>query len=102
MNVSLSAGCGKIFKRWPVSGDKKVGGGRTRSCCVLPEGPEIGWTPRCMPVVARSLELYTDDSPILARFHPNLEGEHPGGGRGLPPLFPFHQPHERTCGSMAV
>ncbi|GFY20880.1 hypothetical protein TNCV_1121141 [Trichonephila clavipes] len=24
------------------------------------------------------------------------------GGQGLPPLFPFYQPHERTCGLKAV
>ncbi|GFV53470.1 hypothetical protein TNCV_3446041 [Trichonephila clavipes] len=35
----------------------------------------------------------------LGRFHPNLEGEHPGVVRNLPPLFPFHQLHERTCSS---
>ncbi|GFV48493.1 hypothetical protein TNCV_2395581 [Trichonephila clavipes] len=28
-------------------------------------------------------------------------GRIPGDGHGPPPLFLFHQPHERTCGSMA-
>ncbi|GFU11456.1 hypothetical protein TNCV_1983651 [Trichonephila clavipes] len=35
-------------------------------------------------------------------FHPNIEGEHLGVVRCLPTLFPFHQPHERTCGSTAI
>ncbi|GFV87537.1 hypothetical protein TNCV_3281751 [Trichonephila clavipes] len=35
----------------------------------------------------------------LTRFHPNFEGGHLGVLRGLPPLYPFHQPHEKTCGS---
>ncbi|GFW68626.1 arylsulfatase B [Trichonephila clavipes] len=26
----------------------------------------------------------------------------PGRGQGLPPLFPFHQSHERTCGSTSI
>ncbi|GFV88226.1 hypothetical protein TNCV_3243751 [Trichonephila clavipes] len=38
---------------------------------------------------------------LLARFYPNFEVEHPGG-RDLPPIFPFHQPEERTCGSTAI
>ncbi|GFX59764.1 hypothetical protein TNCV_1778031 [Trichonephila clavipes] len=28
---------------------------------------------------------------------PNIEGEHPGVVRDLPPLFPVHQPHERLA-----
>ncbi|GFV91029.1 hypothetical protein TNCV_1249111 [Trichonephila clavipes] len=36
----------------------------------------------------------------------NLSFEHPAGDStillGLPPLFPFHLPHERTCDSMAI
>ncbi|GFW72377.1 uncharacterized protein TNCV_704141 [Trichonephila clavipes] len=38
----------------------------------------------------------------LARFHPNFEGGHLGVVRGLPPLYPFHQPQERTCSSTAI
>ncbi|GFU30753.1 hypothetical protein TNCV_1444641 [Trichonephila clavipes] len=58
----------------------------------LPE-PEVGWTPRCTPVVGRSLEHHTGDRTIfLAWLHTNLEGEHPGKGEGpsssltLPPI----------------
>ncbi|GFU68427.1 transposable element Tcb2 transposase [Trichonephila clavipes] len=33
---------------------------------------------------------------VTVRFdHPNLNGEHSGGGQRPPPLFPFHQPNEK-------
>ncbi|GFV35630.1 hypothetical protein TNCV_5016451 [Trichonephila clavipes] len=38
----------------------------------------------------------------LAWFHPNFEGEHLGAGQGLPPLFPFPQPHKRAASSTAI
>ncbi|GFU59452.1 hypothetical protein TNCV_1176991 [Trichonephila clavipes] len=38
----------------------------------------------------------------LAGFPPILRENTLGGVRSLPPLFLFHQPHERTCGSMAI
>ncbi|GFT43476.1 uncharacterized protein TNCV_815211 [Trichonephila clavipes] len=42
----------------------------------------------CTPVVSRSFEHHTDDSTILARLHPNLEGKHPGGP-GPPTSLPL-------------
>ncbi|GFW92152.1 hypothetical protein TNCV_3540381 [Trichonephila clavipes] len=36
-----------------------------------------------------------------ARFHRG-GGRTLWGARGLPPLFPFHQPPKRTCGSTAI
>ncbi|GFT54018.1 hypothetical protein TNCV_153791 [Trichonephila clavipes] len=34
--------------------------------------------------VSRSFENHRGDRTILVRFHPNFEGEHPGGGQGPP------------------
>ncbi|PRD33607.1 UNVERIFIED_CONTAM: Ddo [Trichonephila clavipes] len=43
------------------------------------------------------------DNTFYLFFHSNFEREYPGGGQeGLPPLFPFHQPHERICGLTAI
>ncbi|GFX73833.1 uncharacterized protein TNCV_4291491 [Trichonephila clavipes] len=69
----------------------------------LPE-PETGWTSRCTPIVDRSLEHHTGDSTIFFSLAPpQFRGEHPGvGGQEPSPLFPFHQPHERTCGLKAI
>ncbi|GFS66272.1 hypothetical protein TNCV_3855911 [Trichonephila clavipes] len=39
---------------------------------------------RCTPVVNRSLEHHLGDYTILARFHPNFEGEHQREGQGTP------------------
>ncbi|GFW69285.1 hypothetical protein TNCV_486341 [Trichonephila clavipes] len=42
---------------------------------------------------------------VLSKSHIRWLGESggdSGGGQGLPPLFPFTQPHERTCGSTAI
>ncbi|GFX11707.1 hypothetical protein TNCV_4340531 [Trichonephila clavipes] len=52
----------------------------------------------------RSFDHHTGDSAIWLGFHPKLEEEHSGVVRGIPPLFPFHQPHERnaTAGSDVV
>ncbi|GFX10322.1 hypothetical protein TNCV_1867171 [Trichonephila clavipes] len=33
---------------------------------------------------------------------PQFRGKTSWGFRGLPPLFLFHQPHERTCCSTAI
>ncbi|GFX41034.1 hypothetical protein TNCV_2217321 [Trichonephila clavipes] len=57
----------------------------------------------CTPVVGCSLEHHTGNRTILLpQFHTYLEGEYPVGVRGLQPLLPFHQPHERTCVSTAI
>ncbi|GFU07139.1 hypothetical protein TNCV_1316051 [Trichonephila clavipes] len=62
----------------------------------LPE-PETGKTSNCTPVVARGLGYHTGDCTIvLARKTPY------GRIKELSPLFPFHPPHERTCGSTAI
>ncbi|GFS99474.1 hypothetical protein TNCV_4534431 [Trichonephila clavipes] len=55
---------------------------------------------RCTPAVGRSFEHHTDDSTFwlgstLILWKNTLLVS------GPPPLFLFHQPHERTCGSMA-
>ncbi|GFY29340.1 hypothetical protein TNCV_4724681 [Trichonephila clavipes] len=48
----------------------------------------------CTPVIIRSFEQHTSDITILARFHPNFEGERPGSGQRpanslpLPPTSP--------------
>ncbi|GFW66039.1 hypothetical protein TNCV_588651 [Trichonephila clavipes] len=49
----------------------------------------------------RSFEHHVSDYH-LARLTPILWENYLEVVRGLPPLFPFHQPHERTCGSMAI
>ncbi|GFW52852.1 hypothetical protein TNCV_2394311 [Trichonephila clavipes] len=50
------------------------------------------------PVVSRSLEHYAGNSTFWFGFIPVLRENTLGAFRGLPPLFPFHQPHEKTCG----
>ncbi|GFT06932.1 hypothetical protein TNCV_1415021 [Trichonephila clavipes] len=53
-----------------------------------------------MHVHSCSFEHYGSDSYVLARFHDNFDGEHPGSGQWPPTfLFLFHQPH-KTSGSM--
>ncbi|GFV08277.1 hypothetical protein TNCV_327111 [Trichonephila clavipes] len=50
------------------------------------------------PVATRSFEHHSGDSTIWP-VSPNFEGGHPGEWvRGLPLLFLFYQPHERTGG----
>ncbi|GFW62673.1 hypothetical protein TNCV_2624361 [Trichonephila clavipes] len=74
-------------------------------CFVLPEEnkgnlpePEIDWISRCTPVVGCSLEHHTGDRTIFSSVPPQFRG----GGQGPPPLYSFHQPHERTCDSAAI
>ncbi|GFX46787.1 hypothetical protein TNCV_4039351 [Trichonephila clavipes] len=55
-----------------------------------------------MPVVSRSFESHASNNTIWLGSTPILWDNTLGGVRGLPPLFPFYQPHERTCGSMAI
>ncbi|GFX60747.1 hypothetical protein TNCV_4977231 [Trichonephila clavipes] len=50
---------------------------------------------RCAPVVNRRFEHHSGDSTFWLGITPNLRE------KTLSPLFPFHQPHERTCGSTA-
>ncbi|GFV56289.1 hypothetical protein TNCV_106451 [Trichonephila clavipes] len=52
---------------------------------------------KCTPVVHRSFEHHSDDSTFWLGSTPNLRENTLRLIRGLPPLFPFHQPHERTC-----
>ncbi|GFW25431.1 transposable element Tcb2 transposase [Trichonephila clavipes] len=49
---------------------------------------------RCEATIAR---LCPYKARFMVWFHPNLEGEYPGGAqRSLPPLYSIHQPHERV------
>ncbi|GFV59320.1 hypothetical protein TNCV_2340611 [Trichonephila clavipes] len=56
--------------------------------------------------VRLSLALALSTIQVTVRFSsvsPQFLGRTPWGrARGLPPLIPYHQPHERTCGSTAV
>ncbi|GFW32046.1 hypothetical protein TNCV_2600721 [Trichonephila clavipes] len=47
------------------------------------------------PVVSLSFEHHASDTTIFLGFTPVLTENILGVVRGLPPLFPFHQPHER-------
>ncbi|GFV29219.1 hypothetical protein TNCV_4602511 [Trichonephila clavipes] len=38
----------------------------------------------------RSFVHQTVDRTIWLNSSPNFKGEYPGGGQGIPPLFPFH------------
>ncbi|GFU85059.1 hypothetical protein TNCV_1553221 [Trichonephila clavipes] len=51
----------------------------------------------CTPVVSLSFEHHAGDSTIWLGSNPILRVV-----RGIPPVFPFHQPHEWTCGSTAI
>ncbi|GFU29696.1 uncharacterized protein TNCV_4745321 [Trichonephila clavipes] len=42
-----------------------------------------------IPVVSLNFEHLASDSTIFTRFHPNLEGENPGGGQGAPTSLPL-------------
>ncbi|GFU42925.1 b-cell receptor CD22 [Trichonephila clavipes] len=66
-------------------------------------GPRNSWQQRakCTPVVSRCFEQHTGDSTSWLGSTPILKGNLLEVDKGLPPLFPFHQPHERTCGSTA-
>ncbi|GFW20623.1 hypothetical protein TNCV_1048461 [Trichonephila clavipes] len=55
-----------------------------------------------MPVVFRILEHHTGDCTILLGSNQTLRENALRVIRGLPPLFPFHQHHERTCGSTTI
>ncbi|GFW23285.1 hypothetical protein TNCV_3803841 [Trichonephila clavipes] len=48
-----------------------------------------------------SFEDHADDSTILHGC-PSILKNTLKMVMGLPPLLPFHQPHERTCGSTAI
>ncbi|GFX86389.1 hypothetical protein TNCV_2562781 [Trichonephila clavipes] len=52
--------------------------------------------------VRLSLSLALSTIQVTIRFGPNFESEHPGGSRGLPPLFSSPQLHKSTCGSRSV
>ncbi|GFU78761.1 hypothetical protein TNCV_3525791 [Trichonephila clavipes] len=54
---------------------------------------------RCTFVVICSLEHHTSDSMILLGSSQILRENTLEGVSGLPPLFPFYQPHERACSS---
>ncbi|GFU14633.1 cytochrome P450 2J5 [Trichonephila clavipes] len=54
----------------------------------------------CTPVVSRSFEHDTGDSTIWLGSTPILRENTLEVVRGLPPLFPCHQPHERTCSKL--
>ncbi|GFX77670.1 hypothetical protein TNCV_1105871 [Trichonephila clavipes] len=49
----------------------------------------------CTPVVSRSLEHHADDGTFWLVSNPILRENPLRVVSGLPPLFPFHQPHER-------
>ncbi|GFT19179.1 hypothetical protein TNCV_303101 [Trichonephila clavipes] len=55
-----------------------------------------------MPVVSRSFEHHACDRTILLSFTPIWTENTLGVFRGLSPLFPFQQPHERACGSTVI
>ncbi|GFW83060.1 hypothetical protein TNCV_4604871 [Trichonephila clavipes] len=55
---------------------------------------DLGFKLRDLPPINQSIEVH----PLLGC----EKGEHPEGGQGLPPIFPFQQPHERTCGSRLI
>ncbi|GFU96694.1 hypothetical protein TNCV_839191 [Trichonephila clavipes] len=52
--------------------------------------------------VCCSFEHHAGDSSIWLISIPILWVNTLGVVRGLPPLFPFHQPHEMTCGLMTI
>ncbi|GFW96606.1 hypothetical protein TNCV_2846631 [Trichonephila clavipes] len=56
----------------------------------------------CTPVVSRRFQHHTGDSTIRLGSTPILRENTLEVVRDLPPLFPFDQPHERTCGSMDI
>ncbi|GFW46043.1 hypothetical protein TNCV_3276611 [Trichonephila clavipes] len=56
----------------------------------------------CTPVVSSSFEHHAGDRALWIGSTPILREDTLGVIRDLPHLFPFHQPHERTCGSTAV
>ncbi|GFU52563.1 hypothetical protein TNCV_2115511 [Trichonephila clavipes] len=70
--------------------------GRKDSCHTE---PKADMTSRCSPVVHRSLEHHTGDNTTFSSVPPQFRGRTPWGFKGLPFIFPFHQPQERTCGS---
>ncbi|GFW98695.1 hypothetical protein TNCV_2758731 [Trichonephila clavipes] len=55
----------------------------------------------CTPVVSRSLKYHAVDRTLWIASIPILRENTLGEVRGLPPLFSFRQPHERTCISRA-
>ncbi|GFT33696.1 hypothetical protein TNCV_4382241 [Trichonephila clavipes] len=57
---------------------------------------------RCKPVVSCSFEHHAGDRTFWLGSKPVLRENTLGVVRGLPPLFPFCQPHERTGGSTAI
>ncbi|GFX81054.1 hypothetical protein TNCV_1910471 [Trichonephila clavipes] len=62
----------------------------------------LGHRASCTPTVILSFEHHTDDSTFGLEFARILKENTLGVVRGLLPLFSFHQPHVRTCGSTAV
>ncbi|GFV43687.1 hypothetical protein TNCV_880131 [Trichonephila clavipes] len=53
-------------------------------------------------VVSLSFEHHASDSTILLGFTPIFKENTLGVVTGLPTLLPFHQRHEKTCGSMVI
>ncbi|GFV51597.1 hypothetical protein TNCV_3680801 [Trichonephila clavipes] len=51
-----------------------------------------------LAVASNTIQVTEQFSSISSQF----SGRTPGVVRGLPTLFPFHQPHKRTCGSTAI
>ncbi|GFX79104.1 hypothetical protein TNCV_3913891 [Trichonephila clavipes] len=56
----------------------------------------------CMPVVSRSFEHHTGDSTVFLVSTLILRENTLGVVRGIPPIFPFHQPQEGTCCSTVI
>ncbi|GFY27513.1 hypothetical protein TNCV_2071331 [Trichonephila clavipes] len=59
-------------------------------------------TARRTPVVSRSFEHHAGDSTIWFRSSPIMRENILKMVRALSPPLPFHQPHERTCGSTTI
>ncbi|GFS75657.1 hypothetical protein TNCV_3424201 [Trichonephila clavipes] len=56
----------------------------------------------CTPIVTHSFEHHTGERTIWIGSTPYFGEEHVRGVHGLPPLFHFHHPHERTCDLTAI
>ncbi|GFV95356.1 transposable element Tcb2 transposase [Trichonephila clavipes] len=71
-------------------------------CLTLSDGGprNSSWeTARCTPVVSRIFEHHTSDSTVQLDSIAILRENPLEVVKGFPPLFPFHQTPEKTCGS---
>ncbi|GFT57137.1 hypothetical protein TNCV_1691691 [Trichonephila clavipes] len=64
----------------------------------IPHDKRLSWT----AIVSRTFQYHTGGRTIWLVSTPILTENTLGIVRVLPPLFPFHQPQERTCGSQGL